>query len=190
MKNDPTQSIARNLKILIWIVAIPSILFSALFVTLTVDHFSSAKRRATSRLPTAHPIRLLGEPLPQKYNKTSKVSLKPEGTTKTGKSQIITLRLINPSSFPVVYIARSQSNPYHLIKKKIENKWVNHDINWFVCGTSRQESVVINPNESILITVEIDNDLFPVKIGIKHAHGEKREQEIWSSSIELNNNKE
>ena len=187
MEKDPTQSTGRYLKILIWILVIPSFLISVFFLMMTIQNVRYSSRL---KVPVAHPIRMLGEPIPQRYSEISEVSLLPEGATKTGGSQIITLRLINPSSFPVVYVARSQSNPFHMLMKKEGGRWVNHDINWFVCGNSRQESVVINPLKSILISAKVDNDLFPVRIGIKHAHGETREQEVWSAPIEPNNNME
>ena len=185
MKIDPTQSIARSIKTLIWLIALPTIVFSIFFVIMIVDHFSRASLRAESNKPLAYPIRMAGKPIPEDYSALKNVSLKVESMGNLGNTRIINLRLINPTDQPVVYVVHSGSNPYHLIQTQKDGKWVDLKNYWFVCGNSQRRTVCINPNESAQTSVEIDTDLFPVKIGMEYANGTLAEQTVWAEPIEL-----
>jgi len=185
MKKDPMESIASSLKLLAGMQILPVILFSLLLVLLMVDNFSSKQRRATLEKPIAYPIRMGGKPIPEEYSAVKTVSLEFEGMTDMGNTRIINLRLINPTDQPVVYVVRSGSNPFHLIQTEKDGKWVDHKIGWFICGNSQRQTVFINSKESTLTSVEVEKDLFPVKIGMEYANGNLAEQIVWSEPIEL-----
>jgi hypothetical protein len=85
---------------------------------------------------------------------------------------------------------RSGSNPFHLIQTKKEGKWVDHKINWFICENSQRQMVCVNPGESAQTSVEVESDLFPVKIGMEYADGKLAEQTVWSRPIERDQTKE
>jgi len=185
MNKDPMQSIASSLKLLAGMQILPAILFSILLIVFMVDQISSQKRRAYLEKPVAYPIRMAGKPIPEKYSSVKPVSLEFEGMTDMGSTCIINLRLLNPTDQPVVYVVRSGSNPFHLIQTKKNGYWADHKIGWFICGNSQRQTVFINSKESTLTSVEVEKDLFPIKIGMEYANGDLAEQTVWSEPIEL-----
>ena len=120
----------------------------------------------------------------QNYANEPDISLKLEGRSKKGNYHTINVRLLNSTSSSITFTGYSESSPWYKIQKWEKGKWIDHQVGWF-CGTGLRQCVIPSGKSSI-IPVHVEEELFPIRVGVGYAHGgEKREnQVVWSARIE------
>ena len=130
------------------------------------------------------------EPILATYLKETVVSLKLESRSKTDTYHTLNLRLINPASSSVTFTGYSESSPWYKIQKWVEGRWVDHPVGWF-CGTGLRPCLIPSGHSSV-IPVHVQDDIFPLRVGIEYAEGETEEvgQVVWSAKIERNSSDE
>ncbi len=118
--------------------------------------------------------------IPNRYEMEESICLKMDWVSRGNTYFTTYARLINPTSSPITFTGYSESSPWYKIQKSVDGQWVDHEVGWF-CGTGLRECT-LPPGKSSLIQFSVDDDLYPVRIGVGYKHNNKKEI-VWSEMI-------
>ncbi|MCK4268188.1 MAG: hypothetical protein KAX16_05110 [Actinomycetia bacterium] len=121
------------------------------------------------------------EAIPRKYAKETEILLNLESRSKHSDSQVINMRLINPTYSSITFTGYSESSPLYKIQKWGKEDWVDLDVGRFD-GTGLGWRVIA-PGQSSIIQVAVGEKLFPLRVGVEYAGG-KKTRTVWSARIE------
>lgn len=125
------------------------------------------------------------ESIPESYTALTEVTLVEESRfSRQGSiAEIVNVRLINPTGFPVTFTGDSEASPWYRIQKLKESGWVEHKVGWF-CGTEVRRCIIYPGHSSVIRVSVVDPKMFPIRVGVGYSHLPGQPQKlVWSSTV-------